>query len=87
MRRLGKIRAAKKGTLIIRGEKHRQRPPARALRKHLLRDLINAVYVRAFFAIDFDVDETLVEELRGLFILETLVRKHVAPVTRGIAYA
>ncbi len=43
--------------LLPRGEKHRQRPAAGALRQHVMRGLVDLVEVGPLFAIDLDVDE------------------------------
>ena len=49
-------------------------------RRHV--DLID---VRPLLAIDFDVDEQLVHDARGVVVLKTLVRHDVAPVAGRIA--
>ena len=56
-RLLRKIRPSEERPVIVMCQKHRQRPPARALCQHLLRDLIDAIDVRPLFAVDFDVDK------------------------------
>jgi hypothetical protein len=61
-----KVRAAEKRPLIIRREEHRERPAARALRQHLLGYLIDAIHIGPLFAIDFDVDEIIIQEPRSL---------------------
>ena len=67
-------------------QEHRHRPAAVA--GHRLHGLhVDAVDVRPFFAIHFDVDEAVVHEASGLVVLEGLVRHHVAPVTGGVADA
>ena len=67
-------------------QEHRHRPAAVA--RHRLHGLhVDAVEVGPLFAIDFDVDELLVHEARGVFVLERLVRHDVAPVTRRVADA
>ena len=58
-RLLREIGAAEERPLIVRRQEHRERPAARALRQHLLRDLIDAVDVGTLLAIDLDVDEQL----------------------------
>ena len=69
-RRLRKIGATEERRVIIGCEKHGERPAAGALRKHLMRHLVDAVEVGAFFAVDLDIDEQLVHHLCGGFILE-----------------
>ncbi len=67
-------------------EEHRHRPAA--LAGHRLHGLhVDAIDVGPLFAIDFDVDEVVVHESRGLFVLERLVRHDVAPVAGGVADA
>jgi hypothetical protein len=46
---------------------------------------IDAVYVGALFAIDFDIDEVLVHKVGGDWVFETLVGHDMAPVAGGIA--
>src|SRR5262249_52866506 len=53
---LGEIGAAEKGRAFWR-EEHGERPAAGALREHLVRELVDLVEVRAFLAVDLDVDE------------------------------
>ncbi len=55
--------------------------------QHLLSDLIDPIDVGPLLAVHFDVDEQLVQRLRGVRILEGFVRHHVTPVTRRIADA
>ena len=67
-------------------EKHRHRPAA--LAGHGLHGLhVDAIDVGPLFAIDLYVDEVVVHEARGLFVLERLVRHDVAPVAGGVADA
>jgi len=82
---LGKISAAEERLLFRGGQKHGQGPPARTVRQHLLRDLINLIQVRALFAVDFDVDEQLVHQGRGGRIFEGFVGHHMAPMAGRIA--
>ena len=82
------IGAAEEGPLIVVCQEHGERPAAGALRQHLLRDLVDAVDVGPLFAIDLDVDEQVVHDLRpSPSILEDLVRHDVAPVAGGVADA
>ena len=60
-----------------------QPPPA--LREHLVRGLVDAVEVGTFLAVHLHVHERLVHQRGGAFVLERLVRHHVAPVARGVA--
>ena len=48
---------------------------------------VEGVEIRAFLAVDLDVDEALVHQRRRLLVLERLVRHHVAPVAGGVADA
>ena len=66
-------------------QEHGQRPAARSARVELVRGLVDLVDVGPLLAIDLHVHEQIVHELRGGFVLERLVRHHVAPVTRRIA--
>ena len=81
-----KIGAAEKGPLVVVCQKHGERPAARALRQHLLRDLVDAVDVGPLLTIDLDVDEQVIHDLCGLRILERLVRHDVAPVAGRVAH-
>ena len=82
----GKVGAAEEGNAVLVVEEHRQRPAPAAPGEQVLRALVDLVEVRALFAVDLDVDEEPVHELRGIRILEGLVRHHVAPVARGVAH-
>ncbi len=82
-RRLGEIRAAEKRFLLGR-EEHGQRPAARALAHHLVRQLVDLVQVGTLFPVDLDVDEIPVHQGRDFGILEGLVRHHVAPMAGGV---
>ena len=79
------IGARKKRPLIVMHQEYRQRPAAAAAAEHLLRELVQAIEVGTFLAIDLDIDEALVHQRRSGRILEGLVRHHVAPVAGGIA--
>ena len=46
---------------------------------------VDVIDVRAFLAVDLDVDEELVHHRRDAVVLETLVRHHVTPVARSVA--
>ena len=81
---LREIRAREDRQLIGRQE-HGERPAAGLARQELMARLIDLVEVGALLAVDLDVDEELVHEARGLFVLERLVRHDVAPVARRIA--
>jgi hypothetical protein len=74
-----KISSAEERPLIVVRQEHGERPAAAALRKHLLRDLVDAVDVGPLLAIDFDVDEVVVEDARGGFVLEALSFQYVTP--------
>src|SRR5450830_2179476 len=60
-RRLGEISAAEKRLLLGR-EKHGERPAARALAHHLVRQLVDLVQVWTLLAVDLDVDEMPVHQ-------------------------
>ena len=78
-----KIRATP-DRLAVRRKEHRQRPAA-LFAEMMQRRHVNLVDVGALLAIDFDVDEQLIHHRRGRFVLETLVRHHVAPVAGGVS--
>src|SRR5262249_42315145 len=84
---LREVGAAEERPPIIVGEEHRERPATTALRQHLLRDLVDAIDVRTLLAIDFDVDEVVVEDPGGGFVLEAFFMEDGAPVTGRISYA
>ena len=69
--------------LFVRGHDDRKRPPA-APGHHLADRHVDLVDVRAFLAIDLDVDEGLVHQRGNLWVLEALVLHHMAPVAGGI---
>ena len=46
--------------------------------------LIDRIEIGALFAIDFDIDESVVHRRGDLGILEAFMRHHMAPVTGGI---
>ena len=77
------IRAAEK-RLQVRGEKDAHRPSA-ATRRRLNECHVNAIDIGSLFAIDFDVHEVRVHDLRDLFVFKRFVRHHVAPVACRIA--
>ena len=78
-----KIRATP-DRLAVRRKEHRQRPAA-LFAEMMQRRHVDLVDVGALLAIDFDVDEQLIHHRRGHFVLETLVRHHVAPVAGGVS--
>ena len=84
-RRFRKISATKK-RFGFRREKHGQRPATGALCQHRMRGLINLVNIGPLFAIHFNVDKFFVHDCRDAVIFKRLVRHHVTPVTRRIAY-
>src|SRR5438874_2527084 len=84
---LRKVGAAEEWPLIVVCEEHGERPAAAALREHLLRDLVDAVDVGTLLAVDFDVDEVVVEKARGGLVFEALVGRDVAPVTGVVSHA
>jgi hypothetical protein len=79
------IGAAVEGFAIGRQE-HRHRPAA-ALCQNLHRGHVDLVEIGPFFAIDFDADEMLVENLGRFRVLEALVLHDVAPMARRVADA
>ena len=80
---LGKISSAPH-RLRLRREKHGQRPAA-LLAQQMQRVHVDLVDVRPLLAVDLDVDEQLVHHGGCAFVLERLVRHHVAPVAGGVA--
>ena len=82
-RRLRKVGAAPDRLGVV-GEKHRQRPAA-LLAEMMQGGHVDLIDVRALLAVDLDVDEELVHHARGVVVLETLVRHHVAPVAGRVA--
>ena len=82
-RLLGKISTAEKRR-AVRREEHGERPPARPLGEHLVRELIDLIEIRTFLAVHFDVDEQAIHHLGHRRVLEGLVRHHVAPVAGGV---
>ena len=78
-----KIRAAPH-RLAGGGEKHRHRPAA-LLAQQMQRAHVNLVDVGPFLAVHLDVDEQFVHHPRRRFVLERLVRHHMAPVAGGVA--
>ena len=85
-RRLREIGAAEEGDAVLVVQEHRQGPPAAATGEQVLGALVDLVEVRTLFAVDLDVDEEPVHQLRGLGVLEGLVGHHVAPVASGVAH-
>jgi hypothetical protein len=77
---LRKVRPAEERPLPFVRQEHGERPAATALREHLLRDLVDAVDVGTLLAIDFDVDEVVVEDARGGFVFEALFMEDRAPM-------
>ena len=69
------------------GHAHRIQRPTAALGHELHCGHVNPVHVRAFFAIDLDVDEVFVHECRGRAVLERLVFHHMAPMAGAVADA
>ena len=82
-RDLGEIRAAPH-RLAVGREEHGERPAA-LLAERMERRHVDLIDVRAFLAIDLDVDEEVVHHRGGRRILEALVRHDVAPVARRVA--
>ena len=68
----------------IRGQEHGEGPPS-LFSKAVEGCHVDAVYVGALFAIDFDIDEVLVHKTGGDRVFKTLVGHDMAPVTGGIA--
>src|SRR5262249_50221324 len=83
---LGEIGAAEERPPIIGCQEHGERPATAALSQHLLRDLVDAVDVRTLLAIDFYVDEVVVEDLGGGFVFEAFFLEYVTPPAGRIAY-
>src|SRR6516164_4759699 len=72
--------AEERPPIIVRQE-HGERPASAALCQHLLRDLVDAVDVRTLLAIDLDVDEVVVEDLRSFLVFEAFFLNDAAPMT------
>src|SRR5438874_199718 len=83
---LRKVGASEERPLIVVCEEHGERPAAAALRKHLLRHLVDAIDVRTLLAVDLDVDEVVVEDASRLFVFETFSLENVAPPAGGITH-
>ena len=66
---------------------HRIQRPTAALGHELHCRHVNAVHVRALFAIDLDVDEVFVHECRRRAVLKRFVLHHVAPMAGAVADA
>ena len=80
---LGEVRAAPE-RLGVGGEEHGERPAA-LLAELVQRRHVDGVDVGTLLAVDLDVDEEVVHHLRGLAVLEALMRHHVAPMAGGVA--
>ena len=81
--RPGEVGTAEEG-LAVRRHEYGHRPAA--LAGHGLGGRhVHAVHVRPFLTVDLDGDHVLVHYLRGLLVLERLVRHHVAPVAGRVA--
>src|SRR5438105_4522486 len=83
---LREVGAAEERPLVVVRQEHGERPAAAALGEHLLRHLVDAVDVGTLLAVDFDVDEVLVEKARGGLVFEALFPQSVAPMTRVVSY-
>ena len=70
--------------LAVGRQEHGQRPAA-VLAEQRQRMLVDLVEVRPLLAIDLDVDELRVHQLRDRRVLEALVGHDVAPVAGGVA--
>ena len=79
----GEVRAEEVRPAI--GQAKRRQRPAAALAHHLDRVHVDRVDVGPLLAVDLDVDEQLVHQLRDRRVLEALVRHHMAPVARRVA--
>ena len=64
-------------------QKHGQRPAA-LLSQEMQRIHVDLIDVGPFFAVNLDVDEQLVHHPGSRFILEQLMRHHVAPMARRV---
>ncbi len=78
-----KISAADKR--LERGGEPDVERPATAAGRGLDESHVNAIDIRAFFAVDLDVDEARVHEGRDFFVLKGFPFHHVAPVAGRIA--
>ena len=75
-----------KNRLAVRQKKDRKRPAA-ATRHYLDGAHIDLVEVRTLLAIDLDIDEVFVHDLRDRRVFERLVLHDVAPVTGRVSNA
>ena len=83
-RRVGEVGTGEERHLVVRCQKHRQRPAAGTPGQQRVCGLVNLVEIGPFFAIDLDIDELLVHLHGGLRVLERLVGHDMAPVAGGI---
>ncbi len=83
-RRWWKVGCPEKWSLVV-GQEHGQWPATTAPREQLVSQLVDAIQVRAFLAIDLDVDEQLVHHRSGSRILEGFMRHHMTPVAGRVA--
>ncbi len=83
-RLLGEIRSAEEGRAVGR-EEHGERPAARPLGEHLVRELVDLVEVRPLLAVHLHVDEEAIHHLGHRRILERFVRHDVTPVAGGVS--
>src|SRR6266853_6422175 len=68
-RLLGEISTAEKRRALGR-EEHRERPAARPLGEHLVRELVDLVEIRAFLAVHLHVDEEAIHYLGNRRVFE-----------------
>jgi hypothetical protein len=55
---------------LVGRQEYRERPAAGLARQELMARLVDLVEVGALLAVDLDVDEEIVHEARGRFVLE-----------------
>ena len=67
-------------------EKHRHWPAA-AARRQLNGCHVYRIEVRAFFAVDLDVDKVFVHQAGSGFVFKRFMGHHVAPVAGGVSDA
>ena len=70
----------------LRRHKYVEWPPAVSAHS-LANSHVRGVQVRALFAVNFNADKRLVEQVCDFSVAEALRLHHVAPVARGVAYA
>ena len=79
----GNVGGGKK-RFFVRCHHDGERPTAAAV-EHLANFHVKRIYIRALFAVDFDVDESVVEEGGDFFVPERFPLHDMAPMACGVA--